>query len=273
MRKILTIILILSAFSARAEATFEQMQQLIQDRNYQAAAIGLENIISNHPNSAKAFYAMAQAQAGLGDLEKANRALNKAIGIDPSLKFASKSNIQNLKKAITPQSEKIEPVQESHFWLILFLIAMGGGAVYWVSRTPKKPSPKDEVKENVRYTPRPQYTRQAQTTTTSPITPTAQHVPQTVVVNNSNSDGFLTGILVGDMLGHHHDTTIIHEKEIIHDSPQRAQSNDNSWEDTNTKSSSWDDDSSKSSSWESDSSSSDSSWSDSGSSDSSSSWD
>ena len=77
------------AVSAMAEASFQQIEGLIEQKNYAAAAAGLEGIIQNHPKSAKAFYAMAQAQAGLGNLEKAQYALNKAKSIDPDLKFAS----------------------------------------------------------------------------------------------------------------------------------------------------------------------------------------
>ncbi len=290
MKKILIIIiLILSASSAKAEVSFSQVEQLIQDRNYQAAEAGLNNIISNHPNSAKAFYAMAQAQAGLGNLEKANRALNQAIGIDPSLKFASSSNIQNLKKAITPQSAMIEPVHESsHFWLFLILTIVGGYIIYWLYNRPsERPNsgnraqdkPKDNPPSNPGYarsftSSAPNVNQNTANAVQQPPLQSgyqAQYVPQpqTVVYNNS-SNGLVDGMIIGEMLGHNHDTTVIHEKEIIHDRPAPSGSNDNSWEDTSTKSNSWDDALSSSSSWD-DSSSSDSSWSDSGGGDSS--WD
>lgn len=272
---LIIIILILSASAVRAEATFNQVEQLIKDRNYQAATVGLDGIIANHPNSAKAFYAMAQAQAGLGDLEGANKALNRAVGIDPYLKFASKTNIRNLKQAITPQSEKIEPVDESsHFWLFLILTMMGGYGIYWLyNNTPKKPDPKNgahiKTEESAKRQPSSSQQYASERPANPAPQPSAQFVPypQTVVHNTSSGvDGLVTGMIIGDMLGRSHDTTIIHEKEIIHDAPRYT--NDNSWEDTK-KSSSWDD-TSVGSSWESDSDSS-SSWSDS--SDSSSSWD
>ena len=227
---------------------------------------------------------MAQSQAGLGNLEKANKALNQAIGLDPSLKFASKTNIQNLKKAITPQSEMIEPVHESsHFWLFLILAIMGGYGIYWLYNKPKKPDSVDksgdkpETPPNTGYARSPDIERNAANAaniaqqypfeTRYPINSTPRYTPQpqTVVYNNSsNSDGLLTGMIIGDMLGSRHDTTIIHEKEIIHDTPQ----NDNSWENTSKKDDSWNDTASSSPSWDSDSGSS-SSWDDSSSSDSS----
>ncbi len=103
------------AVSAMAEASFEQIEGLIQQRNYAAAAAGLEVVIQNHPKSAKAFYAMAQAQAGLGNLEKAQKALNIATGLNPTLDFAPASSVQSLKDAITPQVSKIEYIEETHY--------------------------------------------------------------------------------------------------------------------------------------------------------------
>ena len=125
------LFLILALFSATAfaEPTFQQIEGLIEQKQYQAAESGLEQIIQNHPNSAKAFYAMSQAQAGLGHLDKAQFALNKARGLDPELKFASASNIESLQQAITPQTANIEVVTESHVLrnIALFLLVVAGG--------------------------------------------------------------------------------------------------------------------------------------------------
>lgn len=125
----------LMAIAAQAEATFQQIEGLIEQKQYAAAEQGLEGIIAAHPQSAKAFYAMAQAQAGLGHLDKAQFALNKARGLDPELKFASSSNIESLQTAITPQVAKIEPVTESHllrYLALLLLVTAGGYFMYSV---------------------------------------------------------------------------------------------------------------------------------------------
>ena len=142
MKKILaTLVLSLAAMSSFAEATFDQIEGLIQQKNYAAAASGLEVIIQNHPKSSKAFYAMAQAQAGLGNLEKANKALNIATGLNPTLDFAPSSSVASLKQAITPQVSKIEAVEETHTVrntvLIIFVLALGF-VVYTVYRRNKE---------------------------------------------------------------------------------------------------------------------------------------
>jgi hypothetical protein len=127
MKKFIAILVLgLASMSAFAEASFEQIEGLIQQKNYAAAASGLEGIIQNHPKSAKAFYAMAQAQAGLGNLEKANKALTIATGLNPALDFAPEGSVQKLKQAITPQVAKIEAVEESHVYRnMLILLGLG----------------------------------------------------------------------------------------------------------------------------------------------------
>jgi len=121
------------AVAAQAEASFDQIQGLIQQHQYQAAASGLETIIQNHPKSAKAFYAMAQAQAGMGNLEKAQKALNIATGLNPTLDFAPASSVQSLKDAITPQVSKIEVIEESHTMrnAMIFLLFVVAGFALW----------------------------------------------------------------------------------------------------------------------------------------------
>lgn len=161
--KKLIMILALFATTAFAEPSFTQIQDLIGRQQYSAAAQGLEQIIHNHPNSAKAFYSMAQAQAGLGNLDKARYALDKATGLDPTLSFASESQVQSLREALTPQVTKIEKVEESHFGrnLVLFgMFVLFAAAMYFLysvyarkrdeegdgyagSPTPKSPSPND----------------------------------------------------------------------------------------------------------------------------------
>jgi uncharacterized membrane protein YgcG len=134
MKKFLVTLAIgLASVTAFAEATFDQIEGLIQQQNYAAAAQGLEVIIQNHPKSAKAFYAMAQAQAGLGNLEKANKALNIATGLNPTLDFAPSSSVASLKQAITPQTSKIEAVEESHALrnFVLFVMFAGFAAAMY----------------------------------------------------------------------------------------------------------------------------------------------
>ena len=155
MKRISTIIVGLAlALSAMAEATFDQIEGLIQQKQYAAAEAGLEVIIQNHPKSAKAFYAMAQAQAGMGNLEKANKALNIATGLNPTLDFAPSSSVASLKQAITPQTAKIEAVEESHAFRNFVLFVMFAGfavAMYFLYSVYARKQEEEEAARKAEY--------------------------------------------------------------------------------------------------------------------------
>jgi cytochrome c-type biogenesis protein CcmH/NrfG len=141
----------LMAIAAQAEATFDEIQGLIQQQQYAAAASGLETIIQNHPKSAKAFYAMAQAQAGMGNLEKANKALTIATGLNPTLDFAPASSVASLKQAITPQTAKIEAVETSHIWRTLALLVLVAAGSYFIYTVYARKQDEEEAEREARY--------------------------------------------------------------------------------------------------------------------------
>ena len=301
MRKFLLASTVFMAISgaALAEPSFDQMQTLIEQHNYRAAASGLEEVIRNHPNSAKAFYAMSQAQAGLGNLDKARYALDKARGLDPELKFASSSSVRDLESAITPQTSKIEAVHEGHFWRNVFiLLGLGGGtyAAYYffcpVARrkrgadgnsatggttnpyTPQTPPSGPSSDEAARaYTS----TNAAATGTVRPATapvqpayapqPAYAQAPQPTVVNNyhSSNNDLLTGVLIAETLNNNHrdHETVIVQQPVYEEAPRSRRNKRD--DDTPPASSSWDNapasspSTSRSSSWDDSSSSSSSS--------------
>ena len=367
MKKLIVAVMFgLMAIAAQAEATFDQIQTLIQQQNYSAAEKGLEEIIRNHPKSAKAFYAMSQAQAGLGNQEKAKKALDIATGLNPTLDFAPQSSVASLKEAITPQVKKIESIEESHtgrnLLIVLLLVVIGGTAYVLYNRKKDEEEAERNAKEaeaeaarqasldrqrererqeeaerqalrkhpnygHERFDPTnpdtllplPKKKTKAELKAEADALAIRESLAraeaaeaearsariresasrnsgynaqptQTVVHTNSGSNDMLTGVLIGNMLGGHHDhhesTRVVERERVIErEAPSRSSSWDDtptpsrssSWDDTpssSSRSSSWDDDSSSktSSSWSSSSSDSSSSWSDSSSS-SSSSWD
>lgn len=144
----------IASLTAFAEASFDQIQVLIEQRNYSAAEKGLEVIIQNHPKSAKAFYAMAQAQAGLGNQEKAKKALDIATGLNPTLDFAPTSSVASLKEAITPQTKKIEAIEESHALRNFVLFAMFAGfgvAIYFMYSVYARRQEEEEAARKAEY--------------------------------------------------------------------------------------------------------------------------
>jgi len=305
---IIAIMFIFFAFFANAEPSFNQIQTLIAIQEYRAAEKGLEEIIANHPKSAKAFYAMAQAQAGLGNLTKAQYALDKAMGLSPALDFAPQSSVDNLKQAIHPQVAKIEIIEESHFWRNVFLIILLGlvgylGYVLYDSHQKSKKrqaqiekeaeeryaeykkhlfetKPKNEVKVELK-TPtvssgfasvKPTPVVQKTEVRTNPSSYNASPAVTPVVVNNTTSNNSATDFMLGAAMGHILTANSSSHKEVVREKVIEREVP------AETKSSSWDDTPStpsRSSTWDSDSSSKrSSSWDDdsSSSSKSSSSW-
>lgn len=298
MKRILVALaLAASAMVAMAEPTFDQMQDLIAQKQYAAAEQGLEVIIKNHPTSAKAFYSMAQAQAGLGHLDKAQFALDKARGLDPTLKFASSANVEALQAAITPQVKKIEKVESGFSWLAAFLTAIAMGIIGWIAylfyRKEKKvpqaneTSPNDDDLVNYRLDPLPNslspaaapvgsaYTSTKRVTTSddyaSTYTPAPRvraplySAPAPVVEHHyhntsssSSSNDLMTGVMLGSMMNNHHDTTRVIEREVVREVPVYRETPSRS----SSLTSSRNDDDDSSSSWSSSSSTRSPSWDD-----------
>lgn len=288
MKKIILLILTIT-ISLWAELSFNDVQTLIEKRDYRKADIALQVVLANHPNQAKVWYAIAQTKAGLGDLPAAREALSRAQAIDPKLQFASASAVGALTEAITPQASKIAPVHQSSNTVLygVLAIAAGLGAIYYFRRP--KPEPIAKVEPSTKYeasTPRPStpsYTRaESRPSYSSPTysTPTTTEVHHHHHDSRPSSSGMSTlGTIATAGVTAAVVTSLMNDNDErpSHHNGYFQSSRDSSWEDTpatSSRSSSWDDDtsSSRSSSWSDSSSSSSSSWSDSSSSSSDSSW-
>lgn len=255
------LILILSlTLSLFAEVSFDQIQSFIDQKKYEQASIALQEIIANHPKSAKAYYSMAQAQAGLGNLAFAKSNLLKAEALDPSLKFVSSSDVEKLKEKLIPPT--VESISSSFSWLWFVIGFIISGIAYFIYKNNKS-----EFKYKSRSSPESPVTssRPTRSTYNTYDRPTSTH---THYHNNDNS--MLDTILVSGITAAAV-STILDDDASTNSNNYANPSTLNSWDDTeSTKTNtSWDTPSKTNSSWES--SSSDSSWSSDSS--SSSSWD
>lgn len=276
MKKIF-IMLVLISTSALAEPSFNQIEALIANHQFGAAQSGLEQITQNHPQSAKAFYAMAQVKAGLGNPIGAKESLDRAIGLDPELKFADKNEVKALQVSITPKYDDVKPVTESHFpYSLLFVLALAAIGLWFVRRhaikntamLQAKPLPQSSVLNDGE--PR-QNSLNSQT-----ISQGASAQPQTI--NNyvsgssgSSGDGLLTGVILGSMLSSGREHTVTHEviREVSVSSDKRGSESSNRTvgaesSSSNRVDSNVDANTSIDSSWDSGGSGLDSSWGDSG---------
>ena len=129
-----------------AEPSFQDVQSMIANQQFKQAKLALTAITTNHPNSSKVYYTLAQANAGLGDLPAARDALDRAKALNPKLDFATSSQLADLEQAITPQAHLVTPIESSNIWWIFVAstpIGIFGYLIYLSFRKPK-PTPKPE---------------------------------------------------------------------------------------------------------------------------------
>lgn len=287
MIKLLSILLL--SICLYAEATFDQVQSMIDKQQYKQAVLALTIIANNHPASSKVQYTLAQAQAGLGNLPAAKEALDRAIALNPKLDFVSASQINELSSIINAPRiiKSVEP--ESH-WFIWLLSITGVSFViaYFIKKNNKSSKlSTPDIKPSTKYSPSPSPSPSKSADFVAPVNstysrssyePTRTSRPAEVHHNHSASKSDLFTTLATAGL-----TAAAVSYAMNHDEPEQPTHSyqpepiSSSWDDAPSTSSTWDSPSeSTSSSWDDNSSSSSSdSWSDSSSSsssDSSSSW-
>ena len=292
MKKLLLILAL--ALSLMAEMSFDQVQELIKNRQYSKALVSLEVIQVNHPDESIVYYAQAQAKAGFGDLIGAKIALDKAKALNPKLTYAKPEAVKALEIAVEPRIDLVKTFEREDtksYWIasffgfvVLFIVG------YWYFMFRGKP---EEVVEPVApYKPSEPYTTYKTTsaeTTKRPETfskgyglketfntrsapvyrPARTEVHHHHHNPNSNSGntvaaglaGVAAGVAVASMFD---DARYSTQHEV--DSLSRVlnpEPEDNSWADSNSSSdNSWaDSNSSSDDSWSSSNNSSSDSWS------------
>ena len=291
MIKLLSILLL--SICLYAEATFDQVQSMIDKQQYKQAVLALTIIADNHPTSSKVQYTLAQANAGLGNLPAAKEALDRAIALNPKLDFVSASQVNELSSIINAP-RVIKPVEpESHWFIWLLSITSVSFVIAYFIKQNNKSSKLStpDIKPSTKYSPsssksadfvapvnptngrsyseppketpsRPVYNR------TSSYEPTRTSRPAEVHHHHSasKSDVFTTLATAG--------LTAAAVSYIMDDDKPEQPTNSyqfelvssgtsSTWDSpTESTSSSWNDDSSNSSDSWSDSSSNDSSWND-----------
>ena len=303
MIKLLSILLL--SICLYAEATFDQVQSMIDKQQYKQAVLALTIISNNHPASSKVQYTLAQANAGLGNLPAAKEALDRAIALNPKLDFVSASQVNELSSIINAP-RVIKPVEpESHWFIWLFGSACVSFLFFQFMSKRKKSSKLStpDIKPSTKYSPKSNKSTDTiyndEPIKPAPVNPTnsrsysesPKEAPSRPVYNRTSSYEPVRTSRPAEV-HHHHSTdksdvfttlataglTAAAVSYMMDDNDKPEQpTNSYPWNDDSSTSSTWDSPSeSTSSSWNDDSSSSSDSWSDSSnsssSSDSSSSW-
>lgn len=158
------VLLVVMCLSLMAEMSFNQVQNLIDNKKFPEALIALEVIQANHPNESIVYFALAQAKAGAGDLIGAKSAFLKAESLNPKFTYAKPSVVEALRFAIEPKVNSVKAFerQDKHssvLWIVFGLVA-GAGVAYFLTR-PKKEDEKvrtyDTPRPSTRPEPKPVY--------------------------------------------------------------------------------------------------------------------
>lgn len=83
-----------------AEATPDQVYQAAQAGNYREAQAMMDQILRDHPNSAKAHFVEAELLGKQGKLQQAQEELNTALRLDPNQNFARPGAVDELRTLI-----------------------------------------------------------------------------------------------------------------------------------------------------------------------------
>lgn len=108
-KSILTLVLLaLTSVAASAADSPKDIQALISRGDYPGAETALRQAISEHPDSAKAHYILAEVLAHEGNIGEAKTEASKAATLDPSTKFTDPAKFQHfqheLDAALAPPS-------------------------------------------------------------------------------------------------------------------------------------------------------------------------
>lgn len=152
MLKLLSILLL--SICLYAEATFDQVQSMIDKQQYKQAVLALTIISNNHPASSKVQYTLAQAYAGLGNLPAAKEALDRAIALNPKLDFVSASQVNELASIINAP-RVIKPVEPESHWFIWLLSITGVSLViaYFIRNNKSSKLSTPDIKPSTKYSP------------------------------------------------------------------------------------------------------------------------
>ena len=152
MKQLLSILLL--SICLYAEATFDQVQTMIDKQQYKQAVLALTIISNNHPASSKVQYTLAQANAGLGNLPAAKEALDRAIALNPKLDFVSASQVNELSSIINAP-RVIKPVEPESHWFIWLLSITGVSLViaYFIRNNKSSKLSTPDIKPSTKYSP------------------------------------------------------------------------------------------------------------------------
>lgn len=113
-----------------AEATLPEVYQAVQSGQLAKADAMMQEVLQNHPNSAKAHYVAAELYVKEGKLEAARNHFLKAQNLAPGLPFAQAESVQKLQMqlasgAVGPVAHQSSIFSNPLFWGLIAILVVG----------------------------------------------------------------------------------------------------------------------------------------------------
>lgn len=117
---------------AGTEPTLQQVYAAASSGHLDQAQQMMDQVLRDHPNSAKAHYVAAEIAARQGNAALAREELNGAERLEPGLPFAKPEAVQALKAELAVPSRPSVVAGHSSFPLGMALLVLAGLAIFWM---------------------------------------------------------------------------------------------------------------------------------------------
>lgn len=129
-----------SAGALAADASLQQVYSAANAGNYAAAQGMMDQVLRDHPNSAKAHFVEAELLAKQGQLSRADAELHSAERLDPALAFAKPAAVQELKQLLAAPAQlharALQPAASHGMpWGLLVTVLCLGAAIAFFLRS------------------------------------------------------------------------------------------------------------------------------------------
>lgn len=131
---------LLSAGAHAAEPSIHDVYQAAEAGKFSEADTMMQQVLQNHPNSAKAHFVQAELMAKEGHLAQAKTELATAERLEPGLPFAKTEAVEKLKArlgsphTVSSHATNTTPSNTGFPWGIIVLIAGGVAIVVIIAR-------------------------------------------------------------------------------------------------------------------------------------------
>jgi len=187
--------------SAATDPSTHQIYEAVEQGHLAEAQRMMEQVLRDHPDSAKAHYVAAEVYARAGKLPSAREQLNTAQSLEPGLPFVKAQSLnaleQQLSRGGTSRSPAAAPQSRTSLWFVFAVAA--GGVLLWLATRRRSGPPEVGMSRD----PGPAAVAPGVSSTSVPPSVTAPAVPGSAApsatggIASSLASGLAGGLAVG----------------------------------------------------------------------------